>query len=758
MNTVVTRLLLTATAIVIVATCWADPGDEFWDDMHYIKGINDPGFAVAVARDGKIYVGGPFETADQKIAVSIGLWSDGAWHNLRDGLSNTVQTMVFGPGGHLFVGGGFSDAGGDPDADRVAVWNGVSWSSIGGPGSELSSTVKDLAFDASGNLYAVGSFSDAGGDPDADRIAVWDGSSWSSMGGPGSGLSNQAFTVAVSSSGDVVVGGSFTDAGGNAAADYIAEWNGSGWSALGGGLNESVLDLVFHDDGDLYVAGDFTDAGGIPDADHIAIWSSPSWQSVGGAGSGVNDSVHSILFDDGDLVIGGDFTDAGGDVNADRVARLTPTGWSALGGDRSGLGDTVYGLATTGPGEIVAVGSFIDAGTSIHADHAVRWDGTRWTPLSSFSLPVGGGLPGRVYDLELGFDGKLYVAGSFDDAGNVPAADNLAVWDGVEWAPVGDPIESFDNDVYAVAPGPSGLLAVGGDFSDAAGIDDADNFAMWDGASWSALGGPGNPFDSTVQALLWSPDGRLYVGGDFYQANGIPGADYVAIWDPSSSTWSAADGPGGSPYGYVHALALDSTGDLYAGGDFTEAGGDPDADYIAKWDGSAWTSIGGPGSELNSTVFAIAIDEVGRVYAGGEFSDAGGDPNADRIAMWDGSGWNALGSGLNGDVDDLVFDGAGNLYATGSFRPQTSQPDMPKSIAMWDGSSWHHLGSGLEDYGAALFYDGGSRVYVGGEFESAGDNASNSIACWTGATPAADPIFADNFESGDSSAWSAIHP
>ena len=126
--------------------------------------------------------------------------------------------------------------------------------------------------------------------------------------------------------------------------------------------------------------------------------------------------------------------------------------------------------------------------------------------------------------------------------------------------------------------------------------------------------------------------------------------------------------------------------------------------------------------------------------------------------MWDGSGWNALGSGLNGDVDDLVFDGAGNLYATGSFRPQTSQPDMPKSIAMWDGSSWHHLGSGLEDYGAALFYDGGSRVYVGGEFESAGDNASNSIACWTGATPAADPIFADNFESGDSSAWSAIHP
>jgi hypothetical protein len=551
----------------------------------------------------------------------------------------------------------------------------------------------------------------------------------------------------------VVVGGSFEDAGGNAAADHIAGWNGSGWSAIGGGLNDHVRDLVFHDNGDLYVAGDFVDAGGVPDADHIAVWSSPSWRSVGGTGSGVNDSVYSILFDENnDLFIGGDFLDAGGDINADRIARWARTGWTALGGSRSGLEDRVYGLATTGPGEIVAAGSFQDAGNYVNADYASRWDGGRWTTLSSISLPDGGGLQGEVYDLTLGSDGRLYAGGYFRDAGNDPAADHLAVWDGTSWEAVGDPIEAFNTDVTAVAAGPGGLLAVGGQFSNAAGIADADYFAMWDGISWSALGGPGNPFDGVVRALEWGIDGRLYVGGEFWEAAGVSGANYVAIWDPVSETWSAADGPGGGPDGYVFALAHDGAGTLYAGGDFIDAGGDPDAQYIAKWDGTTWSSLGGPGSGLDSYVYAVAVDDLGRVFAGGEFSSAGGDPNATRIAMWDGSSWSALGEGLDEEVHDLAFDGVGNLYVAGTFVPESATPNMPRSVAMWDGSSWHHMGSGLEDYSNALAYDGVFRVYVGGEFEIAGAGASNSVACWTDATPAG-LIFSDGFESGDTTAW-----
>ena len=37
------------------------------------------------------------------------------------------------------------------------------------------------------------------------------------------------------------------------------------------------------------------------------------------------------------------------------------------------------------------------------------------------------------------------------------------------------------------------------------------------------------------------------------------------------------------------------------------------------------------------------------LYAGGEFTTAGGNA-ANDIAQWNGSSWSALGSGMNGDV------------------------------------------------------------------------------------------------------------
>ena len=63
---------------------------------------------------------------------------------------------------------------------------------------------------------------------------------------------------------------------------------------------------------------------------------------------------------------------------------------------------------------------------------------------------------------------------------------------------------------------------------------------------------------------------------------------------------------------------------------------------IARWDGSAWSALG---SGMNSTVKALAFDNSGNLYAGGYFTTAGGE-TVNRIAKWDGSAWSALGSGV----------------------------------------------------------------------------------------------------------------
>jgi hypothetical protein len=109
----------------------------------------------------------------------------------------------------------------------------------------------------------------------------------------------------------------------------------------------------------------------------------------------------------------------------------------------------------------------------------------------------------------------------------------------------------------------------------------------------------------------------------------------------------------------VEALAVAGT-NLYAGGLFTKAGGNP-ATYIAQWNGSRWSAVG---SGLYGAVYALAVSGT-NLYAGGWFTTAGGNA-ASYIAQWNGSRWSPLGSGVNSPVLALTVSG-GTLYAGGDF-------------------------------------------------------------------------------------------
>src|SRR5262245_22049552 len=80
----------------------------------------------------------------------------------------------------------------------------------------------------------------------------------------------------------------------------------------------------------------------------------------------------------------------------------------------------------------------------------------------------------------------------------------------------------------------------------------------------------------------------------------------------------------------VYAMARDSSGNLYAGGDFTQLGG-VSARNIARWDGVAWSPLGSGFSQPYSC-FALAFDGSGGLFAGGAFG----------LAKWDGTSWTGL--------------------------------------------------------------------------------------------------------------------
>ena len=111
-----------------------------------------------------------------------------------------------------------------------------------------------MKFDASGNLYAGGSFTTPG-----SHVAKWNGSVWSAL---DSGTSSTVRALAVDNSGNLYAGGDFVTAGGMDAI-RIAKWDGASWSALGSGMDKDVDALAIGRSGNLYAGGEFTSAGGV---------------------------------------------------------------------------------------------------------------------------------------------------------------------------------------------------------------------------------------------------------------------------------------------------------------------------------------------------------------------------------------------------------------------------------------------------------------------------------------------------------------
>ena len=714
-------------------------------------GVGGAVLAMAVFDDGqgaKLYLGGHFTSAGGQCTDRIAAWDGHTWSPLGEGVSAPVQALAVyddGSGPKLYAGGSFSWAG-DLLVRGLAAWDGKSWSTLEqGMGGALPRVSALAVFDDGGGskLYAGGSFSSAGG-ATASNVAAWDGQSWTAL---GQGVSSQVYALEVFDDGGgakLYAGGAFISAG-NQAANRIAAWDGLRWSALGQGLSSRVEALAVFDDGSgpkLFVGGSFT----------IAAWDGQGWSAVGG---GVGDSVsYLVVLDDGEgakLYAGGDFVTAGGQA-AKHIAAWDGQGWSALGG---GLDSSVRAIAAydDGSGEkLYAAGQFSSAD-----GHATRfiatWDAQGWSPF-------GTGISNAVHALAVYDDGsgeKLYVGGAFQGAGG-QAVNRIAAWDGQGWSKLGT---GMNGAVFVLAvfdDGEGQKLYAGGAFTEAGGVA-ASRIAAWDGQVWHALGegvdGPIGPgiVPPTVDALVGFDDGsgnKLYVGGGFSIAGGEP-ANYIASWDGQS--WNTlGSGVLGIFEAKVSALEVfdDGSGSkLYVGGTFLLAGGAP-ASAIAVWDGQGWSPVGGGMGGFPSVgVLSLEVFDDGngqKLYAGGAFYSAG-SVAANHIAAWDGSNWSALDEGLTEAFNTnlvsslTVFDdGHGKkLYAGGTFT-KAGDVTGANRIAVWDGQGWSALGQGVSNHVRSLlgFDDGGGlQLYVGGSFTISPERDS-FLAAYAGCPPMGD--------------------
>jgi uncharacterized delta-60 repeat protein/uncharacterized repeat protein (TIGR01451 family) len=348
------------------------------------------------------------------------------------------------------------------------------------------------------------------------------------------------------------------------------------------------------------------------------------------ATAGANEIIYTLaLQPDGRLLIGGEFTAFNG-LPRTRLARLEKSGQidgTFLPGP--GASDTVRALALQQDGRILVGGLFTN---------------------------LGGVVRNRI--------GRLNPDGSLDGSY--------------------DPGAGADNPVYAIAlhrdSAHLGKAVIGGAFSMVDGVNRSFVARLNLNGTVDATFDPGTGADATIYAVAIQDDGKILVGGDFTNFNGVisPGLARLLPNGAVDTAFAAALGAGANAS--VRSIVIQSDGRILIGGLFTSVNGNPLNNLARLLPTGAVDPSFVPGAGGDRPVFTVALQPDGKILVGGDFETFSGvtrrritrllaDGTVDPTINF-GVGANAFISAIAVQVDD------GKIIAAGGF---TEFNDVPRN-------------------------------------------------------------------------------
>ena len=282
-------------------------GDGFDGEVHVVAGDD---------ANNRLFAGGDFATSGLASTSNVAVWEGGpVWQGL--GFGEVVGTN--GPvyaleviGATLYVGGQFSDAGGQfvSNLASAAFFDGWTWSEVG---FGTNDTVRALATDGT-DLYVGGDFTEVDANNEVSTptnyFAVYQvsGLSWGMTSDIEEDYSQEGVATILVHGLDVYLGGLFFSVNSKSTAS-VAQINSGTWAPIGqsvGGFGFAEAAIVFQDD--LYIAGSFNTVNGVS-ANNIVRWDGAAWH---GLGTGTDGEIYSIVSDGNKIYVSGEFNNAGG--------------------------------------------------------------------------------------------------------------------------------------------------------------------------------------------------------------------------------------------------------------------------------------------------------------------------------------------------------------------------------------------------------------------------------------------------------------
>lgn len=234
----------------------------------------------------------------------------------------------------------------------------------------------------------------------------------------------------------------------------------------------------------------------------------------------------------------------------------------------------------------------------------------------------------------------------------------------------------------------------------------------------------GAGFDGPVNAIVKQSDGKIIVGGQFYNYNGTPSASIVRLNSNGSIDSSFTIGTGFN--GAVTALGIESNGKIIAAGTFDDynsnyskgiASLNPDGTF----DSTFVTGIGISGARNFYTINAMVIQSDGKVILGGRFNGYNGNTVADIVRInTDGSFDSSFlqGTGFDNETFSLAIQSDNKIIVSGTFNGYDGNTVANIARLNSDGTfdSSFSTGTGFNDKVSSIVVQSDSKILMAGPF------------------------------------------
>jgi hypothetical protein len=235
-----------------------------------------------------------------------------------------------------------------------------------------------------------------------------------------------------------------------------------------------------------------------------------------------------------------------------------------------------------------------------------------------------------------------------------------------------------------------------------------------------------NGTDGVVNDLIVY-NNELYAAGEFSIVGGIVRPN-IAKWN--GNAWFTVGGPSSILNKKVDKMIIYNN-ELYALGKFTAAG-TTTMNGIGKWNGTTWISVGFPISPAFGTTFGAAA-----VFNNELFVISCNGSSSNKVLKYNGTSWVTIGysSSQYGVADLCVYNN--ELYASGNYT--TTMPLAPSNnsgICKWNGSTWTDVGGLVVSppINVTTMSVHNNELYVGGSFNTVGGVSVKDIAKYNGSS------------------------